>query len=209
MQRDTFTLNEDLAVYTANILPWYSCPGRTKFCENWCYACSGQFTFPSVVTAQAERWAQTADLGAWMDHTAAEVKRLAGPRRRLSRRQTDGRLVLRVHSAGDFYSVDYLRAWYEVAKRCPEAVFYTYTRTWTLPEFRRALDEAPDNFVIWCSVDPTHKTRPDWPRLAFVEGTEGAPRPNCAKQLRKGEFNCTTCVRCHSGRPGRVTFKLH
>lgn len=38
--------------------------------------------------------------------------------------------AVRVHGAGDFFSVDYINAWHEIAKRNPGIKFFTYTKTY-------------------------------------------------------------------------------
>ena len=48
--------------------------------------------------------------------------------------------VARVHVGGDYFSKEYLRAWVEVARRNPDKVFYSYSKSlhfmleWALPE---------------------------------------------------------------------------
>ncbi len=37
--------------------------------------------------------------------------------------------ILRVHVGGDYFNLDYLAAWCEVAKRNPEKIFYSYTKS--------------------------------------------------------------------------------
>ena len=37
--------------------------------------------------------------------------------------------ILRVHVGGDYFNLTYLAAWCEVAKRNPEKIFYSYTKS--------------------------------------------------------------------------------
>lgn len=57
---------------------------------------------------------------------------------------------VRIHVSGDFYSLDYLRAWLEVARRLPQTVFYAYTKSLSL--WRAAHSEIPSNFYLTASV---------------------------------------------------------
>lgn len=50
--------------------------------------------------------------------------------------------VLRVHDGGDFFSLDYLRAWLEVARQRPNTVFYWYSKA--LAHWVACLDEIGD-----------------------------------------------------------------
>ena len=55
--------------------------------------------------------------------------------------------VMRVHVGGDYFSVDYLKAWIEVAKRNPEKIFYSYSKS--LHFFKRFA--LPENLVLTAS----------------------------------------------------------
>ncbi|WP_338442298.1 hypothetical protein VZG28_04835 [Synechococcus elongatus IITB4] len=55
----------------------------------------------------------------------------------------------RVHVSGDFFSTDYMRAWFAVAKRFPDVIFYAYTKClsmWLANKSRR-----PSNFLLTAS----------------------------------------------------------
>mgnify|MGYP002521949382 CR=1 FL=1 len=36
--------------------------------------------------------------------------------------------LVRIHASGDFFSIDYINAWREIVKACPEVIFWTYTK---------------------------------------------------------------------------------
>ena len=48
---------------------------------------------------------------------------------------------LRVHVAGDFFGIAYIRAWTRIARACQRATFVFYTRSWRRPEMREPLIE--------------------------------------------------------------------
>jgi len=60
--------------------------------------------------------------------------------------------IMRVHVGGDYFSEKYLKAWIEVAKRNPERVFYSYSKS--LPFFTRFA--LPDNLVLTASRGGKH-----------------------------------------------------
>ena len=55
--------------------------------------------------------------------------------------------IMRVHVGGDYFSVVYLQAWIEVAKRNPTKIFYSYSKS--LPMF--AGFALPENLVLTAS----------------------------------------------------------
>tara|TARA_Y100000310_G_C20685715_1_gene818818 strand:+ start:498 stop:1208 length:711 start_codon:yes stop_codon:yes gene_type:complete len=55
--------------------------------------------------------------------------------------------VMRVHVGGDYFSKEYLQAWIEVAKRNPDKVFYSYSKSLHL--FREFA--LPENLVLTAS----------------------------------------------------------
>ena len=198
------THNPDLGVMTANLPPGETCRGASAWCR-WCYAKRGHWLFPNVQRGLAARLEASKQPG-WVVQCANEA-----------RLQAD---ILRIHSAGDFYSRQYIRQWLQVARRAPHVEFYAYTRVWRCGaawvDSLRRLDAEP-NVTIWCSTDPTTatETRPldkdgqPW-RTAWVESSEGAPPVNCLKQLHKKQENCRSCRRCFGATAVRqVCFRKH
>ena len=55
--------------------------------------------------------------------------------------------IMRVHVGGDYFNEDYLQAWIEVAKRNPEKVFYSYSKS--LHIFKKYA--LPENLVLTAS----------------------------------------------------------
>jgi len=124
--------------------------------------------------------------------------------------------LVRIHTAGDFYSLDYFAAWCEIATRLPGVTFYAYTRTWRIPAFSRALQAAEKlglpNLTLWQSTDPTTGTPADAPRTAYILTKAGnysadMPKPNCRKQTEKS--NCAECGLCFDRSRDAVTFIQH
>jgi hypothetical protein len=53
--------------------------------------------------------------------------------------------ALRIHDAGDFYSLEYLQAWAAIAYACPHIIFYAYTKQISL--FKENAHRLPENFL--------------------------------------------------------------
>lgn len=62
--------------------------------------------------------------------------------------ERDGKKYFRVHDSGDAYDVNYLSAWFEVARRNPDVTFWAPSRVWMLPAFDRVVATTPTNFVL-------------------------------------------------------------
>jgi hypothetical protein len=63
--------------------------------------------------------------------------------------------VLRVHADGDYPDLIYTRKWFEITQASPLTCFYTYTRSWVVPEIRRELARIArlPNASVWFSTD--------------------------------------------------------
>jgi len=60
--------------------------------------------------------------------------------------------IMRVHVGGDYFSKKYLQAWIEVAKRNPEKIFYSYSKS--LHFFKEFA--LPENLVLTASRGGKH-----------------------------------------------------
>jgi hypothetical protein len=97
----------------------------------------------------------------------------------------------------------------------PHLTFYAYTRSWTVPGIRQALDcyRTLPNVTVWASTDDTMPAAPaDWPSTRIVPDWESAPGvAHCPEQTGKRD-SCASCGLCWSPnlRPNaRLAFKLH
>ena len=59
--------------------------------------------------------------------------------------------IVRVHEAGDFFSSDYMKAWFDVARKRPNTLFYAYTTS--LPFWIQNEGSRPNNFKMIASMD--------------------------------------------------------
>lgn len=59
-----------------------------------------------------------------------------------------GHEAFRLHASGDFFNESYFKAWVETAKRIPDLIFYTYTKS--VPYLIRNMP-LPNNFIITVS----------------------------------------------------------
>ena len=148
------------SVWHFDLPPVRSCPGRSKLCEKHCYARSGRFRFPQVV--ERLRWCYE------------QSKRSDFADRMIDELYRKGIVLCRFHVAGDFYSPDYARKVLEVVKASPQVTFWSYTRSYRVPQIAEVLWElaARENFSLWLSFDEETGPPPFVPdrvRTAFMQ----------------------------------------
>lgn len=110
-----------------------TCPQAGK-CAAICYARQGKYVImPTVVEAREFNlnFIRTHTMQEFVDAVRADLLHLT-------------KTFVRVHDSGDFFSQDYLDAWYEVARGFPKKIFYAYTKSFHLDLWSRR----PENFRI-------------------------------------------------------------
>lgn len=153
------------AIYSFDIPARKTCPGSTPTCRKICYAASGRFRTHKVQRRLHAAW-DASKKAAFPDVIEALIA-------------SEGVTVLRVHSSGDLYSVDYARKWLKVMRNRPGTVFYLYTRSWRKSAFRpvlKAMARLP-NVRLWFSCDrdtgvPGRARVPEGVRLCYLATTE-------------------------------------
>ena len=113
-----------------------TCP-NAGVCAKLCYARSGTFQFSNVKAAHLRNLEATlTDLDGWREEVIEELKA----------KKFRGGKAVRVHDAGDFYSPDYLIAWYDIARMTPDVMFYAYTKEVHVAKSFESL--RPPNFAL-------------------------------------------------------------
>ena len=126
-------------IVSFNLIPIVHCP-LAGACKAFCYATVGQQAFASGVKRRAAAFKATLS-PTFVQDMHAEIARW---KRKIK--------AIRVHDSGDFYSMDYLRNWLEIARLNPDVKFYAYTKS--LPFVHKAyeLGLVPPNFRLIQSV---------------------------------------------------------
>lgn len=130
----------------------HTCPGRSPLCESLCYARQHHYAQPAVKTKLNYNYDET-QRPEFVQLMCAELRR----------HQVQ---VCRVHVAGDFYDLPYLKSWIKIARWRQQTTFFAYTRSWTVPRLLpslRTLGRLP-NVQLWFSADH------DMPRPPRVKG---------------------------------------
>ncbi len=197
------------AIHVWSIPAVETCPGSTAVCRKLCYALRHRFRFASVKDRLAWNRRQC-DRPDFVERMIAEIR-------------SSGVLVLRIHVAGDFYDVGYVRKWLNIVRRSPRVRFYAYSRSWRIASMASALEElaACRGMRLWFSVDAESGLPPQVPptvRLAYLQTSSVAPpstadlvfRPHalrtlppspvvCDQETSSGKrlgVTCGSCGRC-------------
>lgn len=135
------------------------CP-KAGACANFCYALNGTYMFRNVRGAHERNLAMVLDhLDEWKATMIAELEHKRFKPNGIERLpehdlqldewaeswRINGGAAIRIHDSGDFFSIEYLQAWMEIAAAHPDILFYAYTKDVTM--FRaHAEGKAPINF---------------------------------------------------------------
>lgn len=121
-------------IWSFNLIPVIHCP-MAGACKLYCYATVGQQAFRSGVLRRARAFLATMQAD-FVERMVAEINRAV----------KRGLRAVRVHDSGDFYSAEYMLAWFEIARRLPHVRFYAYTKMVVLA--RRLASVTPTNFRL-------------------------------------------------------------
>ena len=170
-----------------------TCPGKTPFCEHFCYGLKGWFTMERIKQVNDERLDATLR-DDFVDIIVKEILKTKAP-------------AFRLHVVGDFYTVEYVEKWIEIAKRLPDVIFFGSTRSWRcdfLSEVLKRFRDLP-NVYIKASIDPSDDLDPfscGW-RVWSVEGV-GLMCPHDYGLVE----NCAVCQRCWTVKDFDLSLKL-
>lgn len=146
-----------------------TCPGRSSFCESICYATNGRYRANNVQAAHA-RNLELCKTAGWTSDMIDEINK-----KPLS--------TVRIHAAGDFYDLPYIRKWHTIVKACPDTKFYAYTRSWNRAGLLEGLTKlaSESNFEMWWSWDHDMPDPPDITgiRICYLmrDDQDAPPRP--------------------------------
>lgn len=128
-------LNWSLPAYKSRVDGFKTCPMAGK-CKVGCYAQSGGYVWPAAVKSHHENLKLSLS-ESFVDEIDGEIKR--------KRERPD---YIRIHDSGDFYSLEYIKKWFEIMRRNPEIRFYAYTKM--VPLFKKLFKAGavPNNFTV-------------------------------------------------------------
>lgn len=113
-----------------------TCPKAGK-CVQFCFACQGGYNFNSAMLRHNRnlQWVMDDPIG-FSDAVVSEVLR----RRKVKH--------ARIHTSGDYLSMDYFMMWRDIMLRLPHVKFYSYTKQVSMFKNIKAMGLMPDNFTV-------------------------------------------------------------
>lgn len=136
----------------------FSCPGATDQCDpaagGYCYAGRDERRFPSVRALVEHNFnllrdASIPEMVELLDAAVCEFVKAAERR--------DVVKWFRIHEDGDFFSVDYAKAWAIVIRRHPDVTFWAYTRSFTREVNVIPVLSGIENLALYVSIDDDNR----------------------------------------------------
>ncbi len=185
-----------------------TCPFSTTKCRSVCYATKASYR-PNVSIARElnTEFVQDTSIKASIKQEVLEAMVM------FNHHKID---QVRIHEAGDFYDINYLYLWVNVARAIPDKIFYTYTHSIPLVTQADNLNLGlPSNFIINASTDSA--TPPEYFQQALklrktgyikhifhIEDNPKVEQHICIQ-------DCNKCNLCYNPKAGNVyiTVKQH
>ena len=165
-----------------------------------CYAKRNNYTYPSVIKAQAKRLESLRDLAAWTDawcHIFDYLGTLLSYEERCHR----------WHDSGDVQSIEHLDAIVQVAKRNPEWRFWIPSKEYGIVSRYMEQHSIPSNLAVrmsapYLNAEPNGAVR----KLTGLTSTVGCNVGHGCPAGKQGGF-CDTCRACWDRSETNVDYK--
>ncbi len=126
-----------------------SCPDATSDCESVCYAARTEKQYKAVSANVRHNFEllRNADYAGMVSMLSSMIAEFV-----VDCEKRGAEKAFRIHWDGDFFSIDYAKAWAEVVRSYPDVQFWVYTRSF------RTVNVLPyivgiDNLAVYLSVD--------------------------------------------------------
>ena len=181
-----------------------TCVGMTEWCGENCYAEQSEIQYPNVI-ASYNRNLNASKLSNFARMITLEIKALPATYK-----------SFRIHVAGDFYSVQYIKKWIAIVKANPQMVFYAYTRSWRIPHLVPHLRNLAliGNMSLLCSTDidtfNASETIPHGLREAYAGDVKPSSKYTYCPVQAKKKPTCDMCNLCMSSKiKSKIYFSTH
>lgn len=185
-----------------------TCPFRTAHCECNCYALKAERMYPEVLPAR-EFNLEFSKSEIFVDFMTRLFHEIAA---KASYRKAKWILV-RVHESGDFYSLDYMAKWFNIARNCVDIknmIFQAYTKSIAFYDVLK--DNKPLNFFFMSSI--WDDTKPEFIALTEKLGIPIYTAYEAKKGLPAGYakcecIDCGRCQMCYHGKVMHIACEIH
>ena len=183
-------------VFTFSLPSHTTCPGASPWCLKHCYAYRYERLRPVCLRAYQRNLVLTQRSDEFVRLMVGVLPRILS--------------CMRIHVSGDFYGTRYVESWYQICAAFPQTLFWSYTRSWAVPELLPSLERFRElsNVQLMASTDRTMPLPPKGWRVAFIETDSRAHGMRCSEQTEEQE-SCLACGYCFRKDKGDVIFKVH
>ena len=171
--------------------------GENSICSI-CYAQSGRYSYPNVMFAQIRR------LYAFLSDTDRFIASC------INQINSSKHKYVRMHDSGDFFSIEYTKAWYEIIKECDKKKFFAPTRKYLDKDILKQLIQlnSLSNVTIRPSALFINEESP------MIKGLSGGTSVNSNFGTCQATVNHTSCVeencrKCWNSNCKNIVFKKH
>lgn len=204
---------DDTMFLTWSLPSRITCPYATEMCKKKCFAKKNE-TFRTVRDSRNRNLAETYKESFVRDIIKHFEYHLQRPKSK------DKLIIVRIHTSGDFYNIDYFKKWLEVVayfKDNKNIMFQAYTKSMPiiksyLENTSSKLDDINIHFVwsIW------HDTPIEYTNYANKIGLQtftALPKNEIASAVDEGVFlcngDCGNCKECYTGTSKEIVIPYH
>lgn len=195
-------------IFVWNLPMVITCPGASAWCLENCYNGDDRMDIYPV-----DKWCENLW---WINNKPEELKsRICLQLSDCQKKHKN--IAVRLHSSGDFFSVEYIQFWRSIITAYPEVAFWAYTRSWRVSKLMTELQKLSDcpNFNLYYSYDKTMTDAVPKHKKAFVVENEEVLNTcidnqavSCPEQHNRVD-SCSSCGICIKDRILDIYFVLH
>lgn len=190
-----------------------TCPFATAHCSENCYAVKAERMYPDCLPARMKNYdfSKTDNFVPFMVSAIHHVCNLKAYKEA-------EHVTIRIHESGDFYSVEYLEKWLDIAEACSDIVnldFSAYTKS--IPYLIQAckdgynLAESKIRFIssIWDDTAPDRKAETEALNLPIYTAFENGLWDDTYTKCECAD--CGNCRKCYRGETAtnRIAVTIH
>lgn len=207
--------NENVVFFIWNLPSIKTCPFSTPQCRKNCYAKKAENIYPNVLPSRENNYNDSLD-NDFVVNMVETIVKLANKRKNKGKK-----IFFRIHESGDFYSVEYMKKWVEIASYITQfndidITFLAYTKSIKFYDLIRGAElvDIPNNFIvrssIWSDTLEVNKALTDKWNLPIYTAS------NCP-QIYVSDYgysycpcnNCGTCQKCYKSDVKNIICKIH
>lgn len=194
-------------VFTWSLPAVVTCPGLSRWCERHCYNADRRTSVFPVESWARNWWWVLNDPDTLRGRICAQLT------------ASQPHVGVRLHSSGDFFAPQYIAFWDNIARTFPDVRFWTYTRSWAVPDLLPCLEDLRlrPNVSLFASWDASMPAPPaGWPQSLVLDSLEQVKKYEvrstaafvCPEQIGKASC-CADCGFCSHRKAQDILFYLH